>query len=116
MFCLSVQITMNTSDIFSTSNTTTEAAAVDVRDSYDQFWLDLEWWVSQTLTNFALPILGGIGNILTIIVMQRGSLKDVSTCFYMSVLAVADTGKYITEVIRKYLFLLLFFKQSETIS
>ena len=35
--------------------------------------------------------------MLTFIVMQRGSLKEVSTCFYMSVLALADTGKYITE-------------------
>ena len=45
-----------------------------------------------------LPIIiifGTIGNILTFIIMQRGSLKDVSTCFYMSILALADTGKYI---------------------
>ena len=47
--------------------------------------------------NITLPVFGGIGNILTFIVMQRGSLKEVSTCFYMSVLALADTGKYITE-------------------
>ena len=43
-----------------------------------------------------LPIIiifGTIGNILSFIVMQRGSLKDVSVCFYMSILALADTGE-----------------------
>ena len=38
-------------------------------------------------------IFGTIGNMLSFYIMQRGSLKDVSTCFYMSVLAVADTSK-----------------------
>ena len=38
-------------------------------------------------------IFGSIGNILTFIIMRRGSMKDVSTCFYMSILALADTGE-----------------------
>ena len=38
-------------------------------------------------------ICGPIGNILTFIIMRRGSMKDVSTCFYMSILALADTGE-----------------------
>ena len=38
-------------------------------------------------------IFGTIGNMLSFYIMRRGSLKDVSTCFYMSVLAIADTGK-----------------------
>ena len=41
-------------------------------------------------------IFGSIGNILTFIVMRRGSMKDVSTSFYMSILALADTGETIT--------------------
>ena len=40
-------------------------------------------------------IFGSIGNILTFIIMWRGSMKDVSTCFYMSILALADTGETI---------------------
>ena len=40
-----------------------------------------------------LVILGTFGNLLSFYVMRRGSLKHVSTCFYMSVLAIADTGK-----------------------
>ena len=40
-------------------------------------------------------IVGGtVGNLLTFYVMQRGSMKKVSSCFYMAILALADTGKY----------------------
>ena len=42
------------------------------------------------------PILivgGTIGNLLSFYVMRRGSLKEVSTGFYMSILALVDTGK-----------------------
>ena len=38
-------------------------------------------------------ITGAIGNILTFIVMQRGSLRHSSTCFYMAMLAVSDSCK-----------------------
>ena len=37
-------------------------------------------------------LFGTFGNVLSFIVMRRGSLKEVSTCFYMSMLALADTG------------------------
>ena len=40
-----------------------------------------------------LLIIGTVGNILTITVMRRGSLKKISTCFYMSVLALGDLGE-----------------------
>ena len=40
-------------------------------------------------------IVGGtVGNLLTFCVMRRGSMKKLSTCFYMAILALADTGKY----------------------
>ena len=42
-----------------------------------------------------IVVFGSIGNILTFIIMRRGSMKDVSTCFYMSILALADTGETI---------------------
>ena len=38
-------------------------------------------------------IFGTVGNVLILFVMQRGSLKKTPICFYMSALAVADTGK-----------------------
>ena len=34
-----------------------------------------------------------IGNLLTFFTMRRGSLKQQSTCFYMTILALADTGE-----------------------
>ena len=39
-----------------------------------------------------LIVFGTIGNLLAFYVMRRGSLKNVSTCFYMAVLGIADTG------------------------
>ena len=39
-------------------------------------------------------ILGTLGNVLTFLTMQGGSLKNLSTCFYMAILALADTDKY----------------------
>ena len=66
-------------------NTTTPQDATDdqVHPAY--------WFFSLIL--LVIIIFGSIGNILTIIIMRKGSLKDVSTCFYMSILAVADTGE-----------------------
>ena len=52
--------------------------------------------ISRVIFIAALPIIiifGSIGNILTFIIMRRGSMKNVSTCFYMSILALADTGE-----------------------
>ena len=40
-----------------------------------------------------LIICGTIANLLSFYVMRRGSLKEVSTCFYLSILAIVDTGK-----------------------
>ena len=86
---------MNTTDIFSTQNTTTEAAEVGKLDLYDdhkQLYIDIEWWMNA-ISFIVFPVFGGFGNILTFIVMQRGSLKEISVCFYMSMLALSDTGK-----------------------
>ena len=38
-------------------------------------------------------LLGSLGNLLIFIVMRRGSLKYVSTCFYMATLGLAGTGE-----------------------
>ena len=45
-----------------------------------------------------LIIFGTIGNGLSFYIMRQGSLKKMSTCFYLSILAIADTSKcFITE-------------------
>ena len=38
-----------------------------------------------------LFVLGTYGNALSFYIMRRGSLIEVSTCFYMAMLAIADT-------------------------
>ena len=40
-------------------------------------------------------IIGTAGNGLTFYIMRKTSLKELSSCFYMSILAVADTSKYV---------------------
>ena len=40
-----------------------------------------------------LVVFGTIGNTLSFYIMRRTSLKNLSTCFYMSILALADTGE-----------------------
>ena len=57
-------------------------------------------WTSAEIARFLqiivrpiLIILGTTGNGLTVYIMRRTSLKDVSSCFYMSILALADTCK-----------------------
>ena len=47
----------------------------------------------QLVTRPILIIVGSLGNILTFYIMRRTSLKDVSSSFYMAVLALADTRK-----------------------
>ena len=48
----------------------------------------------QVIGRPPIIVLGTIGNLLTFLTMQRGSLKNTSTCFYMAILALADTGKH----------------------
>ena len=38
-------------------------------------------------------VFGTIGNGLSFYIMRQGSLKKMSTCFYLSILALADTSK-----------------------
>ena len=92
-----IQNIMNISDTFFTHNTkeVEEIGRNDLHDDYKQLYINIEWWIN-VIAYITLPVLGGFGNMLTFIVMQRGSLKEISTCFYMSILALADAGKYIT--------------------
>ena len=54
------------------------------------------WEISRLMQVYGRPpiiILGTLGNVLAFIVMQRGLMRHVSTCFYMAILALADTGQ-----------------------
>ena len=64
-------------------------------------WYDEEWEMAKIVILSAFPVIlaiGTMGNLMTFIVMQRGSLKHSSTCFYMAMLSVADTCKYFITV------------------
>ena len=61
-------------------------------DSVDERPAEIRRLIYVTMFPF-LIIFGSIGNLLTFVVMRRGSMKHVSTCFYMAILALADTGK-----------------------
>ena len=81
---------MNTSGTLFALITTTEAAKVEKQNLYDdykQLYFNWEWWFN---TIAYITVVGGLGNILSF--MQRGFLKNVSMCFYMSMLVLADTG------------------------
>ena len=82
---------MNTSGTLFTLITTSEGSEVgniDLYDDYTQLYIDIEWWFN---TIAYITVVGGLGNILKFI--QRGYLKNVSMCFYMSILALPDTSK-----------------------
>ena len=48
----------------------------------------------QVIGRPPIILVGTVGNLLTFFAMQRGSLKNMSTLFYMAILALADTGKF----------------------
>ena len=47
----------------------------------------------QVIARPILIIIGSIGNSLTFYITRKSSLKDVSSCFYMAVLSLADSCK-----------------------
>ena len=48
----------------------------------------------QIYVNPIFIVFGTYGNAVSFYIMRRGSLKKVSTCFYMAMLAIADTREF----------------------
>ena len=72
------------------SNTITESAVVEETSQ----WTNAESArLVQIVVRPILLLVGTVGNGLTLYIMRRTSLKNVSSCFYMSLLALADTSK-----------------------
>ena len=71
-----------------TSSTFTNNTGQDDVDPYEEIVRMIE-----VISRPPIILLGSIGNLLIFIVMRRGSLKHVSTCFYMAILGLADTGE-----------------------
>ena len=83
-----------TSVSFVTSvNDENASAHNNISKNNDNFYIPGEE-MGRQMTIAIYPVIifiGTIGNILTIFVMRRGSLKESSTCFYLAVLAFSDT-------------------------
>ena len=72
-----------------TKFTPTNDSELDDVDPYEEIVR-----MMQLIARPPIIVLGTIGNLLTFFTMQRGSLKHVSTCFYMTILGLADTGEF----------------------
>ena len=48
-----------------------------------------------------LIVFGTIGNGLSFYIMRQDSMKKMSTCFYLSIIAVSDTSKWLYYIISK---------------
>ena len=77
-------------DFSSSSNTTTEPTSFE--ETFIPTYAEIAWLI-QIIFRPILIIVGTIGNGLTIYIMRRTSLKHLSSCFYMVVLALADSSK-----------------------
>ena len=80
----------NSSGLSTLSNTTTESSIIKEAFTWNNTEIAR---LIQVIIRPILIILGTVGNCLTFYIMRRTSLKDVSSCFYMAVLALADTSK-----------------------
>ena len=84
-------------DIFNpivTENLTTNGDVSNATESEQQPSAEEE--IARILNLVIRPVLilfGTFGNGLSFYIMRQGSLKKMSTCFYLSVLALADTSK-----------------------
>ena len=77
-------------EFLNSSNTTTEIMPEE--ESFKWTGAEIARMI-QIIFRPILIIVGTIANCLTIYIMRRTSLKYLSTCFYMVVLALADSSK-----------------------
>ena len=80
---------------YSADDVSTSSEIVTKTNVDSVLWVDTE--ITRMIQITVRPILiivGTIGNCLTFYIMRRTSLKELSSCFYMSLLALADTRKY----------------------
>ena len=85
-----LKLNYSANDLANLFNTTVESTIIEAFK-----WTDAE--IARLIQIIVRPIflvVGTTGNCLTIYIMRSTSLKDVSSCFYMSILALADTSKY----------------------
>ena len=66
--------------------------SIPVEEKFKWTSAEIGRWI-HIIVRPILIVMGTIGNCLSFYIMRRTSLKDVSSCFYMSLLALADTRK-----------------------
>ena len=80
----------NVEEFLNSSNTTAEPTSKG--ESFKWTNAEIERLI-QIIFRPILVIIGTIGNGLAVYIMRRTSLKNLSSCFYMVVLALADSSK-----------------------
>ena len=91
LFTPMLSFEFNNSDTYRNENGNNETLHLIKENNYDS--QEEAYRKIRVATMGTLVILGTIGNGLTFVVMRLGSLRNVSTCFFMAMLAVADTGE-----------------------
>ena len=86
-------VVVSSSQLFDSLNSTVKSHSFVIVEEKSK-------WTSEEIARLIhiiirpiLIVIGTIGNCLSFYIMRRTSLKDVSSCFYMSLLALADTSK-----------------------
>ena len=92
---METEVTVNYSgtgfgELIDSSNTTTEPTSVEETFKWTKTEIDR---LIHIIFRPILVIIGTVGNGLTIYIMKTTSLKHLSSCFYMVVLALADSSK-----------------------
>ena len=70
---------------YGNSSNDTHSQETSVAETQNRYIYEHVEWYIQVIHRPIIIVLGTI----------KGSLKDVSTCFYMAILALADTGRFI---------------------
>ena len=93
----------NSSFVFHNAFNVSNVSAFDVNVTETDDSTESTTWDNREIARIinlivrpTLVIFGTIGNTLSFYIMRRSSLKHLSTCFYMSILALADTGKRVS--------------------
>ena len=83
---------LNSSDSFFNVSTFNLTETVETTESVK--WDNREIArIIHVIVRPTLVVFGTIGNSLSFYIMRKSSLKKLSTCFYMSILALVDTGE-----------------------
>ena len=84
-------------DIYNASSMSNTQIQEYLETNNDNYNVDISKTIARYIQLVLRPIfiiLGTMGNLVTFYVMRSGSLRSVPICFYMSILALADTGEY----------------------